>query len=1089
MSFNLPIFPEGSLSGSVVTTVWIGVFVLCLLNLRFGWTLSGLVIPGYLVPLLIVKPLSALVVCGEGVITYLIVYWFAELSIRSGFGSNFFGRDRFFALVLTSIAVRVALDGYLLPYLSNLAMSTWLIQFDLVNNLHSFGLIIVSLIANQFWKPGISRGLTPVVVTVGITYLIVRYPLMHWTNFNIGGFQYMYEDIASSVLASPKAYIILVTTAFIASRLNLYYSWDFNGILIPSLMAIQWYEPLKVLTSFTEGFVIFFVCSYLLKLKWFKETTIEGARKIILFFNVSFAYKMLLGHVLGRLFPGLQVSDCFGFGYLLPSLLAMKMHDKGIPIRITRTTLQASIVGAAVAGVGGFFLTLLPQAWIAKLNTETIASAAEPFESTQKLVERVRDDKVLLYQWQRPGRVASPSPTELDAFSAGLLELRSYLTDRRPEQLQNAKEFLAAARYGVIRVEGRYLYLSEHAPRNGWGTFALDESAPRGMLVEVPSPLDEWATLESGGFFFKLLGARALAIAGSGGRFEDAEGPVALVTRRTFFDAFHRLFAGQDVLQVRGYSVELTRALFGKQPERGSLELPDVPASLWVKSRLPPGLSLSLVKEFVKGLSVEWRNPPFKNIQRDATGSGFAELFLRREDRKRLLGRWSLGRYSPGQEKSPEAMSAIEGGASLGEWLLGLKNTIAPRGTNLYVVPSGESLLFLDEEVLKPIVNLMRASAQRKLSPADVAAEIDTLRGPARALNYDLFLHVDSGSGQQFVVLSESTKSIVRQYWGTYVWRLGAAKPFVLEIPHPDYEENTLEYGVSLFDKLNAACLFMAGSHPKCNTDGSADVVLFENKRSVFNLVHQVALRETDDEPFCAVQVRALGYRPGVGLPDADALLAFSDASSGEATLSDLGKELMALMHKDGVSVRFVDGDRITSGYEVHGSAQTLYLPHTRNKECCSLWLSPFLRSGYRQYSDRSLQEAQFIALGIGTSERDLVSELADASATAPDGAIPPGLPGLLRHYRATQDINSLASVARLWPEIELRRVVEKSSRRVLLVLRGKQGLLPIVMSLSPPLIGREEPADVRLSATPGPEELKRFAESGACFLTWSRDA
>ena len=58
----LPIFPEGGLASSVITTVWVGVWVLCLFNLRFGWVLSGLVVPGYLVPLIIVKPVSALVI-------------------------------------------------------------------------------------------------------------------------------------------------------------------------------------------------------------------------------------------------------------------------------------------------------------------------------------------------------------------------------------------------------------------------------------------------------------------------------------------------------------------------------------------------------------------------------------------------------------------------------------------------------------------------------------------------------------------------------------------------------------------------------------------------------------------------------------------------------------------------------------------------------------------------------------------------------------------------------------------------------------------------------------------------------------------
>ena len=60
--FPLAIFPEGGLVSSIITTVWVGVFVLCFFNLRYGWVLSGLVVPGYIVPLLIVKPVAGFVI-------------------------------------------------------------------------------------------------------------------------------------------------------------------------------------------------------------------------------------------------------------------------------------------------------------------------------------------------------------------------------------------------------------------------------------------------------------------------------------------------------------------------------------------------------------------------------------------------------------------------------------------------------------------------------------------------------------------------------------------------------------------------------------------------------------------------------------------------------------------------------------------------------------------------------------------------------------------------------------------------------------------------------------------------------------------
>ncbi|MEN9865921.1 MAG: hypothetical protein RL748_1511, partial [Pseudomonadota bacterium] len=248
--FPLQIFPASGLASSVITTVWVGIFVVALFNLRFGWVMSGLIVPGYLVPLLLIKPSAALVVLVESVLTYFIVWWYSEvLSMRMGW-SRFFGRDRFFAMVLVSVGIRIISDGYALPWLGDTLSQRWQIHFDYQNNLHSFGLIISALVANNFWKTGLRRGLLTNFVTIAITYCLVRFVLMQTTNFSLANIGFLYEDIASSFLASPKTYMILIITAFLASRMSLYYGWDFSGILIPALLALQWYQPQKIILSF-----------------------------------------------------------------------------------------------------------------------------------------------------------------------------------------------------------------------------------------------------------------------------------------------------------------------------------------------------------------------------------------------------------------------------------------------------------------------------------------------------------------------------------------------------------------------------------------------------------------------------------------------------------------------------------------------------------------------------------------------------------------------------------------------------------------------------------------------------------------------
>jgi len=262
------------------------------MNLRFGWAFSGLVVPGYLVPLLIVKPWAAMVVIAESMLTYWTVYGLIAALPRLGLACAFFGRDRFMAMIIVSAIYRVVLDAWALPALGAYLNSTHGIHFDYANNLHSFGLIVICLAANQLWKTGVLRGFVPFAFNIAVTYIIVRFVLMEFTNFSISNLSFLYEDIAASIYAAPKAYIVLVTTAILASRMNLLYGWDFNGIMIPALIALQWYEPTKVLTSVVEAIIILGASVLVLRLPFFAAMTMEGARKLLLFFSVSFAYKM-----------------------------------------------------------------------------------------------------------------------------------------------------------------------------------------------------------------------------------------------------------------------------------------------------------------------------------------------------------------------------------------------------------------------------------------------------------------------------------------------------------------------------------------------------------------------------------------------------------------------------------------------------------------------------------------------------------------------------------------------------------------------------------------------------------------------------
>ena len=1089
LMFPLPIFPEGSLAASVVTTVWLGVIVTVTFNLRLGWPLAGLVVPGYLVPLCLIKPWSALVVVVEGIIAYILVWFFSEYLSRYFRWSNLFGRDRFFALILSSIGVRLVFDGFLLPYVGRHYARHWFPDFDFAGNLHSFGLVIVALIANQFWKPGLRNGLLPFATVIGVTFILVRYPLMQLTNFSTASLEYMYEDVSSSIFASPKAYIVLVTTAYMASRLNLKYSWEFNGIVIPALLALQWYDPLKIATSLLEAWVIYVVANGVLKLPLLRETSIEGGRKILLFFNISFSYKLLLGHVMAWTFPAVQVTDCYGFGYLLPSLLATKMHDKKIPERLTRTTLQASFVGVVCATVLGFSLTGLPQEWFWSLSTNEAAAEAVVEDIQDDLVEQLRAEKVLLYQSKSSVADTFPTQSELDAFQAGLRRIRRFIRDPDPAFVEDARRLVGYANFDLHEMGDGVLYLREKAPQRGWGIYVINTRVRRGLVVEVPAPVAEWGTMESAAYLYRLFQGRALAISTlrrPGGKVSARS---VLSTRRTCFDVFHRTLGRQDVLQVRAATHGVLRRLHGVFDSKRRVELLERPTSLWVQGGLPESLRLSTLKELCGAIDVEWRTPRFKNVQREITEDGFVELFLRRDDRKALLARHFLKLDSLDSTALLEARSLRDlagGEVFLNEWLLSQRETLAPRGSNRYQPPEPEILLYLDQEVIAPLIRLVIRNRTDRLRHDLIAKDLRATTAAARSLGYDLYQHLDVESGERFVVLSEAGSPGARHYWGNYVFRLGGYSPYIVEIPHPEYERNTLEYGVSLFRKLDAAVLLVAGSHPKCNTDNSADVVLSQNAHSVFNLVNQVALRETAERPFMAIQVRAFGRKPDQLLPSVDALVAFLDGTAGEENLSDMSFGFLRQLRADGMSVRFVDGSAETTGYEALGSVQSRYFAQSTHKEFAALWLSPYARLGLRRDLSGSLEDGQLSALGIATTQGYLHRVAVNAIPKGSWRDLPRSLLAVIRRYMRTRDIQTLRRFQKEWPEITTLRFVDQSSRRAFLIFYQDGLMLPVIARLAwsrSLLLDDEPPDDAMLKAPLSASDIRSFAESTAPLL------
>ncbi len=1032
----LNIFPTGSLSASIITTVYVGVCVVVFFNLRFGWSPSGLVVPGYLVPLLIINPLSAAVVMVEGAMAYALVLILFEYASRIGGWNSVFGRDRFFALVLSSVAVRLAMDGWLLPVIGEIITLHSDVPFDYQNQLYSFGLVVVALIANHFWKPGFARGIIPFAVTLGLTWAIIRFGLMEWTNFSISNLGYMYEDIAASMLAAPKAYIILLTTAFIASHMNLQYGWEYSGILIPSLIALLWYQPMKIVASFVETFVILAAAAMIIRLPVLKKSTIEGARKILLFFTISYVYKFLLAYAMLALFPEKKISDYYGFGYLLPSLLAVKMFDKEMAANITRATIQTSFTAIIIASAAGFGLTYVSPLLVAPDAPDALSARGAATTSDQSLSTMIQVDKVRLYSAVLNQASVRPAPQDIERFSQGVQRLLAYAENKIDRDLQTAQHYLSAVGYDIFMVEERYLYLRDGSAESAenQGIYVIDLKTDNRLGIEIPAPISENGVLAAGEVLFRTMAARTLAIASSDNivGLQDSELSVP-VDPRTFFNAFHRIANRSNALQIRGYDAETLRSIYGLRLDDAAIELSAPESVLWVKKSLPPGLRLKALEQAVGQFQIRWESPPAANLQRFSSPSGFSELYLNRPDMLKVFYSPVFSVYETPMEVRDQR---IEG--YLQERLLTDKKGIAQKGSGAYRPPSLAELLLFDREILTPMVRLADTGYRDGDWSANGLSELRAVSGAASAMGYRLIRYRHKPTAQDYLLLNETSSGDAdgaRRHWGTYVLRLGDSRGYAVQIPRPIFEINAFEFGVSLFNRLDAVALLISGAHKDANPDGAADPVQMRNKQNLFNLFHQVLLRERPDTPIMAVQTRALGLMPDRPSPGTDLLIAFGSGLRNVDRMGPLARHLMSLFQSDRLQIRFVDGSPETAGYEVGGTPQARYLEQTAGDAFALVWVTPEIRASFRQQTENRVQDLQFDAVGVQTVRGYIQRQLTEGTVWETGQPAPGALRERIKTYMETRDLVVLRTIIDRWPQWRFLRFIDLDSRQAFLLV------------------------------------------------------
>ncbi|MCD4654679.1 poly-gamma-glutamate biosynthesis protein PgsC/CapC [bacterium] len=569
-----PIFPENGLANSVIPPVLTGLVFSVFFAETLGWNFSGLIVPGYLAPIFVVRPFSGIVIIVEALLTYIILRILADGFSRFGIWTRFFGQDAFFALLCISILVKCTLEGPLQPVIDTMLSQMIPGEFDFRNELHSTGLIVVPLLANIFWRHGLRKNLIPTLTNILLTFLFLKYILIPYTNFSVNKFELMYSKMAINFEESARYYVILLIGAAMATHKKYKFGWSYHGMLIPALLGIAWLTPLKILTTFAEAFCILILALFLVKSRVMRNMTIEGPRKVLLFFSIGFSLKMVIGFALQESLPGFSAIDIYGFAYILPALLAIEMWPGRKILQVSRITLQTSFF-AAVFGIAicTGLQVVSPEAF------QTIETHGETYIPSGKKI-RIREVTESLAVWlNRETESRINWGVYHDGLSTKSLKIMDELlltpivkalatgTIEDPQTLDNMNIALRRTGLEMVRLTDpsdgeRYWILTEIPPIHYRGIYIFRAGVSQAMTIQVSQSKSEQGTLPIGLYMFRSQNAKALLISGTSRRKQFAEFDVThLDNRKSLFQLVHQVIHRESIeidpvlsIQIRGAS-------------------------------------------------------------------------------------------------------------------------------------------------------------------------------------------------------------------------------------------------------------------------------------------------------------------------------------------------------------------------------------------------------------------------------------------------------------------------------------------------------------------------------------------------------
>ncbi|HJO93388.1 MAG TPA: poly-gamma-glutamate biosynthesis protein PgsC/CapC [Victivallales bacterium] len=938
-SFVLPIFPEGSLATSIITTVWVGLFVVCFFNLRFGWNLSGLIVPGYLVPLLILKPWSGVANIIEAIITYLIVRFFSELGHKTGLWSIVFGRDRFFCILVFAVIVRLICDMFLFPELTTFLGTYFNINFVYRGGLYSIGLVIVALVANQFWNQGFKRGFPHFVVIIAITYILIQYVLVAFTNFRLSEVAFLYEGVAQSIVASPRAYIILLIAAFLASRMNLLYGWEFSGIVIPALLALEWYYPWKILTSVIEAFIVYGVAIAILKTSIFRNITIEGSRKLLLFFNIAFFYKMLIGFVVPYIFPNVIITDYYGLGYMLTSLIAIKMYDKKLGVRIVGITLETSLKAVIVATLVGFFIFYLPFNQLFNYRAihtkKTAVKHTKTLLKNTDLIDTVLHEQINLYNLKRRNNV-STRIINTSNFVEAMYAVKNYIRKRKPSSLDFARNMLNSIDFSLEIVDNSYILIYDNRSNSFRGIFAysLEPKIKHTLAILYPKQSPALAASLLG--LFKKYSFSSFAIGGIDYTSGNSEIFKHESNSETLFYTFIN-YTKSTSPSIFFFMREdrINNSMIRYNPE---IALKNNTDYIFTPKKHYENINLFFEKILVNTAHIQ--NDLKSLFPYFPKANHSMSIYLSTEGLTKLM------KESPYTSKTIEVSSKPLSNtgffASLNSYIGGL--FAKKKNASDHLVELSIKLgHYIDTQVITPILNANTNNEKTLIN------KLNIISVAAKTANLSLQLNKLPGKKDfLFVTVKPTNKNNTNEI---FLLNVGNFSPYIITVI-PPATKSSLDLAIYLTSNLNPHALLMPHNiiidKPTTNPSSKSS---YEYKRSLMYLITQVVVRETDkyyDDLNISkqsnkiinnyIQIRPIESDDLAKSVKNTVFISTSTGAYNKELLTPRQARVYDKLKTAGLTIKFVNGSKATAGMEACNISGARYLSETSSTDFMVIW-------------------------------------------------------------------------------------------------------------------------------------------------------